>query len=304
MLRAGLLRTALAANATFSSASGALLTLAPGTLGTFLGFPHDAILRGIGVALLAYAGVLAFLAFRSRAPMLLSACAGVADFGWVGATISVAAIAPGLFSEVGWWAVGGVALVVAVFGMAQAVGIVQAFRHPDPLRAGWSRVCVVVNTDAPARVLWPVIREAGAIHRYAPFLATSRIVEEMSERGLPVRECRDHGGTCWREEIVTDDESMILNLRFLTERPDFPFPVRQMVGGWQVMERGNGAHVRVWWDVVPKSRFLAFLLLPVLLESARRSFPAVVANMQDATGEHRNAPNPGTRRIGRFAGVC
>ncbi len=299
-----LLRGSLVANAVFSFTSGALLTLLPSVIGTLIEFPHEVVLQVVGLSLLAYSGVLIYLAIDSKASMQLAVIATLADLFWVAVTLAIAAFAPSLFSATGWWIVGGVAVIVLGFSVAQAIGIDRAFRHPDLQRRGWSRVCIEVETDTPADALWSVLRDAGTIHQYAPFLSSSTIVES-SASDLPVRECRDHCGRCWREAIHMDDEQMVMELEFQADRPDFPFPFREMIGGWRVEWRGVGSRVRVWWDVVPISRPISVLLLPALTANALRTFPTVIANMSNAANGRENGSEPiSSRRERRPVGLC
>lgn len=57
-----LLQLGLHANAAFSLATGALLAIAPATVGNWLGVEIDLWLRLLGLALIGHAGILAFVA--------------------------------------------------------------------------------------------------------------------------------------------------------------------------------------------------------------------------------------------------
>jgi len=157
------LRSALGANALFSAASGGILVMAPASVGTWIGFDGDSLLRFVGGGLLVYAAFLVYLAAFARRPAPLSVAASLADMAWVAATIVVAAFAPSAFSLQGWFIVGGVACAVLAFGLAQAAGIARLLQHPDAtLRTDRDVRAIIAETvdAASARGAGDAIRSA------------------------------------------------------------------------------------------------------------------------------------------------
>ena len=86
-------------------------------------------------------------------------------------------------------------------------------------------------------------------------------------------------------------------VRFLSEAPNFPFPAKTMRGGWEVTQSNVGSQVMVWWELTPKSKLLAPIVLPLLAFQADRDFPKIIQRMATAalgkTGEVQIHPNAG-----------
>lgn len=112
-----LARLGLAANAVFSLASGLLLTIAPDTVGGWLGVNIDGWLRLLGIALLAHAGL---LALALRQPQIER---------WT--RLNLAAIAPYPFLMIAVVGAGlvdkGQALVLADGAIVGAIALTQWF---------------------------------------------------------------------------------------------------------------------------------------------------------------------------------
>jgi hypothetical protein len=118
-----LLRSALRASAAFSTLSGLALLAAPGAIGAVLGVQAPEVHQGIGLALLVFA---ADLLWFSRTPHTLRAIGRAAvagDAAWMLGTLALALASPGLLRRTGWVLAGAVALAVAGFGAAQALGL-------------------------------------------------------------------------------------------------------------------------------------------------------------------------------------
>ncbi len=118
-----LLRRALLGNASFSTASGLILLLAPATVGAWLDIEAPVLLRILGAGLLLFAAELVFQATRETPNRLRGWIASVADFSWVLASGALLAIFPGALSTRGWAIVLGVAAVVLLFGCTQAFAL-------------------------------------------------------------------------------------------------------------------------------------------------------------------------------------
>lgn len=254
--------------------------------------------------MLAFAALLLYLATLARQPQLLSMLASLGDFTWVGATIGLAVAAPAVFSTNGWLIASAVAAVVAACGLSQAIGIDRTYRCDDPERAGWLRLCLEYQLDVAPRSLWMVLRDVGGIHRYAPSVANASIVEPRIDDAPPVRECQDARGRCWREEFSIDDSQMRIDLRFQADRPGFPYPFTQMEGCWDLEATPGGTKLRVWWNVVPRRRWAAFVLMPLFSFLLQGSFLTTVENMRAAAmaGDERRSPAAGKKPV--IAGVC
>jgi hypothetical protein len=62
-----------------------------------------------------------------------------------------------------------------------------------------------------------------------------------------------------------------------------------MRGGWEIIPTGKGSEVMIWWELEPKPKLLAPILLPLLAFQADRDFPNIIQRMAaDALGDNSN----------------
>lgn len=297
-----LVRIALHSNALFSACTGLLAAWAPGIVATWLGTTGVGEVRIVGVQLLVFAAVVAAVGrprtVRPLPVMLISA----ADAAWVVGTVPLLLLLPGQFSTTGHALMLGVAAVVAACATGQLVGLARQYAHPDGSSPYTHRVCVEVPTDAPADALWAVISDLGSIAQHSPDLQSSKLVGGDTP-GLGVaRRCVNQQGKGWTEACTAWEPGHAFTLRFDADAPDFPFPFRALVGGWVVESRGEGASVRIWWDMVPKARFGGGLLVALMAAGVRRSMSSLVATMASAANSSPGTQPAGVRR--RFAAVA
>lgn len=118
-----LLRTALRANAAFSTTTGLAMLIAPAAIGGLIGVEAPLVLRGIGLGLLVFAADLVWFSRSGRTLRAIGRAAVAGDAAWVVGTVVLALLAPGLLSPTGWALTGGIALAVAGFASAQALGL-------------------------------------------------------------------------------------------------------------------------------------------------------------------------------------
>jgi hypothetical protein len=133
-----LLRTALRANAAFSTATGIGMLLAPAAAGALLGVDAPWVLRGIGLALLIFAVDLVWFSRSERTLRTIGQAAVAGDAAWVLGTLALATLMPGLLSTSGWMMAAGVALAVGGFAVAQALGL-RRLAAPAPTPAPTQR---------------------------------------------------------------------------------------------------------------------------------------------------------------------
>lgn len=288
------LHIALLANAVFSVVCGLLMLVCPGFIENLLGIQAPLLLRLVGLGLLVFGVDLVHQATRPRLATWRALYASVSDFLWVITSVVGLLLFSDLFSMTGVVLLLIVAGVVLAFACWQIWGIDFAHRADNP---ALHRHCLVVRTEAPAAAMWDVIRRMGDIQNYMPSLARSEILDSKAPGVGAVRRCTDRSGKCWAEECVDFEPGHSFTMRFISEVPDFPFPVSTMVGGWKVMSAGTGSEVMVWWELAPKPRFLAPILLPILAFGADRDFVQVIQLMAgDALARKHN----GARLIPRF----
>ncbi|MBK4728452.1 SRPBCC family protein [Oxynema sp. CENA135] len=274
------LRTALLANAVFSAVCGLLMLVEPVFVEKLLGIQAGLLLRSLGFGLLLFAVDLVCQATRPRLATWRALYASVADVLWVISSVVGLLLFSDWLSPMGVGVVAIVAGVVLALGCWQIWGIDRAHRAKNP---ALYRHCLIVGTEAPAAALWDAIARMGDIQNYMPSLVSSEILEGKSPGVGVLRRCTDKSGRCWREKCIEFEPGQSLTMRFVAEAPDFPFPASTMLGGWKVMSVGTGSEVMVWWELAPKPRFLAPILLPILAFGADRDFVEVIRLMADDT---------------------
>lgn len=141
------------------------------------------------------------------------------------------------------------------------------------------RHCIVVETNAPADKMWQIVSKLGAIKNYMSSLKNSVILDERSPGVGAVRICEDRTGKRWSEQCTEFKDGQSFMVRFLSEAPDFPFPARAMRGRRDVISTHHGSQVIVWWELVPKQRWLTPIILPLLAFQADWDFPKIIQPM-------------------------
>lgn len=284
-----LLRFALLGNALFSTLSGLLLLLAPGTVGNWLGVEADWILRVLGAGLLGFALDLIHQATRSRMVSWRGLLSSLADLAWVLSTAGLLILTPGWFSPLGAGLLIAVASVVLVFGCLQFLGVKRLHQVPGSSRI--YRHCVLVEAQAPASVIWESVGQLGDISRFMPTLKHSFIRDDRPPGTGCVRQCEDQSGKKWAEECTAyNPATRSLEVNFLCGEPGFPFPASSMRGGWRVNPIGESScEVMVWWELEPEPAWMAAVFMPVLAFQVDRDFPVVIGNMVEHNADQRDA---------------
>lgn len=270
------LRAALLANAAFSVSCALLMILKPSLVGDLLGIQAPWMLRGVGLGLGLFAADLIHQATRPRMAAWRALYASVADFLWVFGTFLWIVFFPETLSGAGLAIVLAVAGIVFVFGAWQLWTIDRAHKVPG---TGMSRHCILVNVSAPADAMWSVVSRMGDIKDYMPSLKSSEILDGKRPGVGAVRRCVDRRGKSWSEECVEYNAGRSFVVRFRTEAPDFPFPAKAMKGGWEVTPAAEGSEVKVWWELAPKPRCLAPVMIPLLAWQVDRDFAEVIRRM-------------------------
>lgn len=274
-----LLRASLLCNAAFSACTGAAMAALPRLVAAHTGLDTPVALRLLGLGLLAFAGGVAWTGTRGRLTALPAVVISFADLLWVVGSAALVLAAPPFIGAGGAESVLLVAAVVLGFGVTQLLGVRRLLRETAPDLGTW-RHCLSVDVDAPPDAMWRVVSDLGAISRFVPALVHSELVGDVQPAQGSVRACSDHSGRRW-EEVCTDFEPRArrLSLRFRTEADDFPYPMREMHGGWEVAPHGEGSRVTVWWSVTPTTAHLPWLLVAVMGQRLDVDFPPVIERM-------------------------
>lgn len=273
------LRLALASNAAFSLTSALLMIFHPALVGEWLGINAPLVLQSVGAGLVIFAADLIYQATRYRVVTWRALLASSADFSWVIGSIILLFALPQLFSPAGITLVLAVAGAVLVFGTWQ---LWAAGRAHSIGETGEYRHCIIVETNAPAEKLWRVVGNIGDIKFYMQSLTRSLVLEGKVPGVGAVRFCEDRSGKQWSEECTEFNPGRSFSVRFLSEARNFPFPAKTMRGGWEVTPITVGSRVMVWWELTPKSKLLAPVILPLLAFQADRDFPKIVRRMTAA----------------------
>lgn len=289
------LRVALVSNASFSLICAGLMIVHPTLVADWLGIQMPLILQVIGIGLVMFAADLLHQATRRRIATWRALYASVADFLWVIGTGIVLGLFSSALSQTSITLVLCVALAVLVFGAWQLWAIGRAHRLSN---GALYRHCIVVSVNAPAGAMWGVIGRIGDIKQYMPTLTHSEVRDGKTPGVGAVRMCKDRTGRQWAEECIEFQPGRRFDVRFLSHAPDFPFPAKSMHGGWEVIPAGSGSEVMVWWELEPKPKVLAPILLPLLAFQADRDFPKVVRRMAvDALGHSQDLVDQGNMPV-------
>ncbi len=279
------LRNALRGNAVFSGLSGLAMIVWAVPLAEWMGGFSPWILGVLGPGLLLFAAFLLLEARRARPVPASALAASIADFAWVaGSAILVAA--PGVLSPAGTWVVLFVALVVLLFATWQLAGLRDLTRNRSLTRTSRGRTTarsafeVHEEVAASPNAIWGVIRQ---LDRIGEFYAVLKSVEVTGSGTQIRRTCENHKGQRWSEDVESmDDDARALSLRFDTDAPDFPFPMRTMYGGWTVQAASGKTCVTIWYEFTMKWGLLGELLAPLLAEKTRADMAETIRRMDRA----------------------
>jgi hypothetical protein len=275
------LRTALLANALFSALSGLTCIMFSSSVAALIGLGAPIIYQIIGVGLVGFAGFVAWTGTRQPISAFLAALISMADFLWVVGTLLVLVLAAGALHPAGIASLIAIAAIVLFFGIRQLQGIGKLYALPG--KPTTHKLCVAVDTPAPADNMWAVIADLGSIHAYSPNL-TRVILRDDAQPGVDaVRQCTDVSGKTWGEHCTRyDPDARSVAFQFLADEPGFPYPFTTMVGGWDIVPKEDGSTVTIWFEVTPRYTLLHPLILALMSRNIARSFGEIVARMTAA----------------------
>ncbi len=151
------LRKSLRANALFSALSGAFFTLAGSRVAGFLGVEPPLLVTGVGLNLLGFAAALFTLASRARLSATLARVVVGLDGIWVLGTVAL--VYADIFTRAGATAALGVANIVLVFAVLQAIGVRRLGGAPvAPEPAGSSRAVRAARIGGSLFVALPLLQ--------------------------------------------------------------------------------------------------------------------------------------------------
>lgn len=271
------LRLALLGNAVFSAISATVLIIFPDRVGSLIGTSNHLLLVGIGIGLGIFSADLFHQASRHRMQTWRALYASLGDALWVLGTIILLIWFPNLVSDQGSVLLIAIALIVALFGALQLWGAGEAHRLKG---TELYRHCVAVTVPETVDKMWEAVSDLSGISKYFPALRSSTIRGGVEPQVGAIRQCEDHSGKRWAEKCTKFEIGKRIELEFLCDEDGFPYPASEMMGGWSLLENGNGStEVHIWWELKPKPTFMAPLILPLLGLKADIDFPTLVFRM-------------------------
>lgn len=248
----------------------------PNLVKDVLGLQSLLFIQVVGAVLVVIALDLLHQVTRHKLATWRALYASLDNIAGAAATAILLALYPNALSDLGFLWVTSLATIEFILGacLFWAAGFVYKVSGKNVYRH-----CIPVFVDAPADKMWSIISQFKDIHKYSPFLKSSRVLDDKRPGIGAIRACEDQKGNQWREECVDFDEGSRVTLRFLAEDPNFPLPASKMQGGWEITPRENGCDVIVWWELSPKPKYMAPIILPLFAFKMDRDFPSIIQNM-------------------------
>ncbi len=269
------LRAALLGNAGFSALSALACLLASGTIAkalsapsaTLLGLVAADIVFELGILLLAFAGLVALIATRPLLSRGWVAAIIAADALWVIDSVALLAVFPESLTTAGFWIVLDVAVVVALFAAAQAVGLALLYQGASTITVARSgdRMTLTASlpTRAPAERAWQVISDQEG---YAEVADNIGKVEIVSGRGQGmIRQCSDTDGRSWRETCTLWEDGHAFAFRVHTEAEDYPYPIAELTGHWSLEPEARGTRITMRFEIRAKPGLVNRALLGLMV---------------------------------------
>lgn len=264
------LRRVLLANALFSAISGlACLVAAQGiadalfaTDFSLLGLSPSETIFELGIGLLAFAMLVAFVAKRSLLGRGWAKLVIAADLLWILDSAILLAVYSGHFTPFGFEIVLIITVIVALFALGQSVGLALLYQGESDIRVARSgdrtTLTASLTTAAPAERVWQVMSDQ---ERYADVADNISQVEILEGQGAGmIRRCRDNDGKAWTETCTLWDEGHAFAFRVHTEAADYPYPIAGLAGTWSLTSDGPGTRITMTFDIQAKPGLVNGLL--------------------------------------------
>lgn len=281
-MQSTLLRRALQGNALFSLACGSASLFFAASLAPIIGGVDPWILRLLGVGLFLFAAVLFWLARSASVNPGAALAVTFADLGWVAGSILLLSFAS-MISADGRVIIASVAGIVLLCAILQAAGLrsltVNRDGRTDASSAFEIRRAVSVSPDA----MWGGVSDLGAIGKFYPVLRHVEVDKaDGASQDRVRRTCENHQGQRWTEEVIAwDERGRSMTLAFDTTDPDFPFPVKEMYGGWVVHSSGGLTEVVVWFELTVKGGVFGEILAPMIASKSMPGIHETIVNMEE-----------------------
>jgi hypothetical protein len=272
-------------NSLFSALNGLVLLLAAGLVAPLLlANPVDWAamgLRGLGVGLLGFAGLLYLLSNNKFVSRAMVNEIVILDVLWVIGSVMLITVFGDVFTTNGLIVVATVALVVAFFAISQFAAAAK-IEKPLPvakveLREGKLYATVKRTVNAPTTTVWDVMTDHP---RYADVASNISKVEVISGDGLGMkRRCYGPKGENWEETCDLFEPGHSYGFRVHTEAENYPYPFEDLNARWRVEERPLGSQFDIKIVVKLKGGALSRWLFSTM---AKPQFKAILIDLADA----------------------
>jgi ribosome-associated toxin RatA of RatAB toxin-antitoxin module len=222
----------LRVNAAYSLTAGSLALIARGSVSTALVVP-EVVVMVLGVGLLAFAFLLAWLARGGRVTGGAGLWIAAADGAWV--------VAVAVFTFVTEPPSAGVVLAVAASMPVATLAVLQMLAavrliRPDLQTVEWSRAVSASPAD-----LWPVMTDHQLYAKLAPNLSRVELLPTEPNASGYWRRCWDVRGNHWDETLRTWEPPYVYSADVVTDADDYPYPMSELRGLWSLSEGDAGA---------------------------------------------------------------
>lgn len=268
------LRLALIANGLFSLLTGAACVVAPTAISSLVfaaplslfGLSAVTLITELGIGLLAFAALVLWTASQTHIHRGRSKLITILDAGWVLISAGLVILIPQLWTPAGLSIVIVVAIVVALFALDQALGLMLLYQGKSDVRAlrrgNQMTLTAKAMTQASPERVWQVMSHQEA---YADVADNISKVEVTRGSGPDLeRRCFDNDGKSWNETCTMWDEGRAFAFRVHTEAPDYPYPIAQLSGEWALSPVSGGTQILMTFQVTAKPGLMNGLLFRLM----------------------------------------
>ncbi|MGI9451602.1 MAG: SRPBCC family protein [Geminicoccaceae bacterium] len=269
-----LLRRTLQGNAIFSTVTGLACLLMPGLIadllfsgdGSLLGFSPSPIILGLGIGVLAFAGLVFFVAKPTIMKLGLVKLIILADVLWVLDSAILLVFFSSALSPIGFEAVLITAVIVLVFATGQALGMASIYQGNSDVKISVDgpvmSIEAALGTKAEADRVWQVMSDQEAYADVADNLSKVEVLEGQGKD--MIRRCYDTKGQSWTESCTLWDEGRAFGFRVHTEAADYPYPIAKLSGLWSLTPMAHGTEIKMVFTVEAKTGLANHLLFKVM----------------------------------------
>ncbi len=236
------------------------------------------LLKLLAFGLLLFSSVLIYNIIKPS--LNLSVIISLMDSGWIIVTTLAAIIFINRLGDDGFVLIVEVNGVITLAMIAQYYSTFALLKHPDINSNFQYRLCINRKVHASKADFWRVLSALSDIHKYSSGINSSVVEGDYGVSSK--RTCstsKDQEGKVWTEEVYEWNEGVSFSVKFNADVKEFPFPFRELSGGWKLGDFGENTTVSVWFEFNTKP---SKLIVPVFLLLWSVSLPKVIKNLDHA----------------------